>query len=148
MKRKTIIIASALIFSILIISLFVLANRPTDPEYTGGSGTPEKGSLILRGYEVKSNDKSKISLGTFFSTTQQKNIRSFLAVQLFNKKPQPEYIGNVIPGSVDVDYQKSIVQFKVKIEDPETTYTVRYNTINDDMSVTGEDGKTITPPNQ
>lgn len=149
MKIKTSIIASLIIIAILgAVSIFVLLNRTTDPEFTGGSGEPEKGYLVLRGYETKSNSNNKMSLGVYFTTTQQRAIRSFLEVQLFKIKQNKEYFGDVIPGSVDVNYRTNVVQFKVQIEDPEIIYTVQYNPVTDDMTVIDEDGNTYVAPKQ
>lgn len=144
-KRFVIIIGAITLLVLGVSSLFVYLNRSTDPASTGGSGVAEKGSLILRGYETKTNGSTKISLGTYLTTQQERSIRHFLEAQLFKVKQKEEYIGNVVPGTVEVDHKQSVVTFKVRIEDPKVTYTISYNTLKDALQVTDESGRILTP---
>jgi len=145
MNRKYIIIAAVILLIIVSILAVIYKNMSKYPANTGGSGVSQPGTLILKGYEVESNDNSKIRLGTFFSSTQQKNISLFLGALLFEKEPLASYSGTVQPGSVDVNYQTSVITFKVKIKKPDTLYTVTYNTLNDDMNVFDEKNQSLKP---
>jgi hypothetical protein len=144
--KKYIAIAAVLISIIVVLILFFnLYHKETDPIFTGGSGVSKPGYLVLTGYEEPSNDSSKIPLGKFLNTDQQAKIRSFLGALLFEKKPLSEYKGVIEPGSVNVDYKTSAINFKAKIEAPKITYTVNYNTVTDNMTVTNEKGTSLRP---
>jgi hypothetical protein len=144
MNRQVYVIFGSLVIIILaIIGIFILANRSSSNNYTGGSLQLEAGYLVLRGYETPSNDRSKIPLGQFLSTGKQVDIRTSLQAVLYKNEVQEEYTGTVVPGSVNVNYLTNIIEFKAKIEKPEVTYTVRYNTISEELTILDENNQVI-----
>ena len=142
-KQVIIAIGAFMLLIVTAISIFLLVNRDTPSEFTGGSGQPEAGTLILTGYETPSNDSSKIPLGTFLNSDQQLKVRSTLETLLHQEGPQPEYEGTIIPESVKVDYTTNIIQFKVQIYKPKVIYIVNYNTLNDEITIQDESGQTL-----
>ena len=149
-KNITIITISMIVILVLIaILIFIYRPKSADPIFTGGSGIPLTGQLVLYGYETPTtNSKTRTPIGNYLSTPQQTQIRFFLEALLYNKKPLQEYKGTIVPGSVSMDYGTNVIAFKVKIEDPATIYTVRYTVTGTEIHVFGEDGKEITPPSE
>ena len=146
MNKKVIAISVCIIAicTITLVSVYY-TNKSKQPSYTGGSGAIAQGTLVLKGYEVASNDSSNIRLGNYFNTTQQANISNFIGALLYEKEQKSTYEGTVVEGSVEVDYKTSIIQFMVEIKDPAVAYKVTYNTLNDDMNVFSEQGQSLHP---
>lgn len=143
--RKNLIIILLLCVTLVGIGTVFFLQRPRPQPSTGGSGVADPGYVILTGYETRSNDTSKIKLGSFLSSDQQTKIRLFMSAVLFEKNPKTVYEGVIAPGSFTVDYQTSVLTFKIDIKDPKSTYTVSFRTLDDTMTVLDENGQPLTP---
>lgn len=151
-KRRLLYGIGTLVVLLIAVSVVLfIRDRQPEPEYstggspTGGSGLTREGYLILRGYETPSNDKVGTPVGKFFVSNQQSDIHNYLESILYSKQPRSEYTGNILPGSVTIDNRNSVVQFKVAIDEPQVTYTVKYGTMTNNLEVLDEGGKVIPP---
>lgn len=144
-KRLVIASAGIIVVSLLVISIFVIRDNSSNTVYTGGSGELPRGYLTLTGYDEVAHNNPKIRLGEFFNPDQQVMIRSYLEEILYENNPKDTYKGLIIADSIDVDYEKNIIEFDIKLEDLPIIYTVRYDSVSDDITVLNEDKKEITP---
>lgn len=136
MKNRGVI--AVIIAGVIIIALgwLLLRSRSIpDDLQTGGSGIPEFGYLVIQGYESPSNDDLKIPLGKFLSSDKQVIIRKNLEGLLYEKSPEQEYRGVILPESVDVNYETNVISFKVEVKKPAVIYVVKYNTFTGDLKV-------------
>lgn len=153
-RRIIFLVSGIAILILIVISIIVIfksaeQNKEPEFEFTGGSGVPTQGYLILRGYEVKTNSDTPIALGTFLTSTQQRKLRSFLETVLFKDgNNKEEYEGDILPGTVEVDHTTSTLSFTVEIVDPEVTYSVTFNTLSDEMTATNEAGEVYKSSDQ
>lgn len=150
MNKKTLLITLvASLFIIGLVALFITSNRnkPTQV-YTGGSGKLTQGYLVLRGYDTPTNSKLNLPVSSYIGSDQQSNIRRYIEAILFKQKPLKEYIGSIVAGSAQVDYQTNTVTFDIKIQDPDVSYKVSFNTISEEIQVFGSDNEIMTPPQE
>lgn len=148
MENKKIVYIAVGIFVLLIsisVGSFFFRTGSNDEIFTGGSGRLPVGYLVLRGYEVRSNQGSRAPLSMYLDAAQQSNLRTHLEVILYNHTPKESYIGNIVPGSADIDFTKNIIQFKVSIKDPQVNYTVQYKSLENKVDIYNEDGQLLDP---
>lgn len=144
-RRIVIVVGGFFLLVILVFSIFFLTNKSSGEATgsTGGSGQLPVGSLVLYGYETSANTGSKLPVGRFLSVDQQSMIESKLEEILFEEDPKREYRGEIVPGTVNVDYQTNVITFDIKIEEPSSTYTINFNTVTDEISILNEQGNPI-----
>lgn len=124
------------------IIIYFVSSNANKPGETGGSGIPDKGTLILQNIDSP-NDNDKIPLGEFLTTDQQSKIRSELQSVLVLKKPLPEYDGNVVNGTVSVNYDTNDISFTVHISNFNTDYKIVTNTVSNALTITDSSGKKV-----
>jgi len=142
-NRNILIIAVIAVMVIIGLVIYLISSNLNKPVETGGSGVPEKGTLILKNMDSPTNDKDKIALGEFLTTDQQTKMRNELQAVLALKKPLNEYDGTVIDGTVSVNYDTNDVSFTVHIDEFNTDYKVVMNTVSSDLTITDSANKKV-----
>ena len=128
-RRRIVIIGAVvglLLVGLIIFSIISNLGPKKAADESGGSGKPETGTLILKGFEIQ--DSSGISAGDITSNLVQTNIRALISADLKAQKTLDTYNAKIVDGSLSIDYVTNDVTYQVKSEDPATTYTVVFNT--------------------
>ena len=143
-RKRNIIIIAIIAFMVLlgVILFFISNNRNTIPE-SGGSGVPEKGTVILENFDSLANDGSEITLGEFFTTDQQAKMREQLEAVLDLREPLDEYNGRVVDGTVSPNYDTNNISFTVHIAEFNTDYMITMNTISNAITIADSTGKKV-----